>query len=207
LEQDEKLNVNREILKTINAAFMLRMFELGSFKDNAMNRILQFYSFPVLLIFIVFTSGCDDIQTKSNLSKMQWLEGTWIRNYNQTTQVEEWEMKSNLMLGTSMFVTNGDTSIMERMKIKQRDHALSFLGFTRWVYTSTPAENTLVNVYPLLEVSADSIVFFNEAADWPQRLVYRSLPENQMEATLSGKDQLSNQSIRSATLDFRKLAD
>lgn len=169
-----------------------------------MHNIPRFYFPLVLLIIGLMSTGCENVQTKSDLNKMRWLQGTWVRTYNQTTQVEHWEMKSNHMEGTSMFVTRGDTVVMEKMKIKQRDHALSFLGLTHWVYTSTPAENTMVNVYPLAEVSADSLVFYNEAADWPQKLVYRSLPDDQMEASISGKDQLSNQSMRSATLDFRR---
>lgn len=138
------------------------------------------------------------LNVNSTLEQVLWLEGTWVDEttfgFKQPPQHlhETWKVYSDSISGVGYNVQGMDTSITERIAIMIVNDKLT--------YVARPKNQALVT-FTVTSASTSQWVFENKANDFPQKLIYKKLPNDSMSVTLEG---IQNTMERSIELKYRK---
>jgi hypothetical protein len=137
----------------------------------------------IIAVFIGTTSCTDE---KTTVAELSWMEGEWVREFNGNQQLESWKTSNANLIGTSSFITGMDTTLMTTFTISEASGS----------YKLESLDNGFeeVDTYSSKSFGMDSIVFFNQKSDWPQKIIYKKV-SNQMILTISGNDRGMNKDV------------
>lgn len=120
-------------------------------------------------------SSCDK---KVDVRAMDWLIGEWDYIDFLPASFETWQVDQNgVMCGNGFSVIGEEQILVEDMTIS--------MGAQGMVFTLLLGDEGSV-VLPLEHCSADSVVFANDAVDFPKRLTYIKLSNTIRRTQLSG---------------------
>lgn len=140
-----------------------------------------------------------EVAVNNTLAPMLWLEGTWIDEatfgFKQPPQHlhETWKVYPDSISGIGYNVQGGDTNVTERIAIMVVNDKLT--------YVARPNNQAMVT-FTLQSSSNNEWVFENKANDFPQRLIYKKLPNDSLSVTLEG---IQNTIERSIDLKYKHL--
>lgn len=128
---------------------------------------------------ILLLASCTSNTAKMN--ELSWLEGTWTRQYNGVTQMEEWISSNSQLLGKSVFITNQDSTVTTTFKISPTKDGI--------VYVSQETNFEDSTIYEMEYFSADSIVFTTNQPIWPKSVLLYNKEPNTLIKSLTGVQQ------------------
>lgn len=116
---------------------------------------------------------------QGDITRLQWLAGCWLRENGSTSTEEQWMRPgAGMMLGMSRTIRDGRVLEHEALRIySAADGAL--------IFAAAPS-NQLPAEFRAVAVSSDSAAFVNAAHDFPQRIVYRRVGADSVQATIEG---------------------
>jgi len=132
---------------------------------------------PILLLMLLI-SGCKP----GKLDSLGWILGNWYLDTPEGRITEAWQKSSDtLYTGYSLMISpKGDTLFSEKIK-------LVLHGDVLWYIPTVSNQNGGMEV-PFKEKSssATEIVFENAQHDFPQRIIYRKLSADAVQARIEG---------------------
>lgn len=112
------------------------------------------------------------------LQPLHWLAGCWHSELDEPGSGEQWMAAAGgTMLGLSRMVKGGRTVQFEFMQIRE-----SALGVLFIAHPSAQAGTRFAAV----ELSASAAVFEQRGPDFPQRVIYRLLPDGRLAGRIEG---------------------
>lgn len=124
---------------------------------------------------------------------MDWLSGCWRWEKGSMVGIEQWgPAHGGIMMGSGVVMRDGIAIEFEHLRIDLRaDHP---------VYVAIPSGQAMTE-FALAESSANSLVFTNEAHDFPKRITYTLLDDGRLRARVDdGSD------ARSLVFEFESVA-
>jgi len=131
----------------------------------------------VSILILFLSSSCAD----KKLSELDFLVGTWKRDNKE--QFEVWEKNNSLeLIGHSYRIKDNQKTITETLVIKK-------IG-DQFVYEATvPDQNEGRTVQFILNTETDSLFSFeNDKHDFPKKIQYKKMNDNQLKVTVLGGD-------------------
>jgi hypothetical protein len=122
----------------------------------------------------------------ADASQLAFLSGCWVMNRNGVTVEEMWNKPTGgALMGMGRTVSAaGKVTESEFVEIRPENGVLSYVVQLK---LGGP-----VTVFPVATISATEVVFSNPEHDFPQRIIYRALPDGNLfarvEGRLKGKD-------------------
>lgn len=130
------------------------------------------------------------------LEQLAWLAGCWAADGGEPGSGEHWMAPAGgTMLGMSRTVRRGRTVEHEFVQIRAGADGVL-------VYIAQPS-NQRETSFTLKSQTAHEVVFENPAHDFPQRVIYRLLPEGRLAARIEG---LRQGSLRGVDFPMRRAA-
>ncbi|MCI0567770.1 MAG: DUF6265 family protein [Acidobacteria bacterium] len=131
------------------------------------------------MLFAVANSRSGETQG-SLVGKLGWLAGCWERTNGERRVEEQWmKPRGGTMFGMGRTVVGEKTSEFEQMQIREEAGQL--------VFTAKPSGQEEAS-FRSIEVTATSVVFENQAHDFPQRVIYRRQEDGSLLARIEGED-------------------
>jgi hypothetical protein len=121
----------------------------------------------------------------ASIADLAWLSGCWASADQAAGSGEQWMSPAGgTMLGVSRTISDGKTVAFEFIRIVQTDDGgLVFIA-------SPSGQNT--TGFALVSVNEKEVIFENPDHDYPQRIIYRLLTDDQLlgrvEGTINGKE-------------------
>lgn len=116
---------------------------------------------------------------ESQLEQLAWLSGCWAAESGEAGSGEHWlPLAGGTMLGIGRTVRNGKTVEHEFLQIR-----LNAEG--RVVYIALPSRQKEAT-FVASSIGERTVTFENPQHDFPQRIIYRALPENRLTARIEG---------------------
>ena len=138
------------------------------------------------MLAIVLLVSCEKKSDKNFelLEKMDWLIGNWESKLPEGVLTETWKKDNDSTYsGNSFFITEKDTVHFESIKLYQKADSIIYSTTVIGQNNDDPVEfnqtNTTENVF----------TFENLKHDYPQKIVYKKVNENNLVATISGIQQ------------------
>jgi len=140
----------------------------------------------ICLVSVLLLVSCQKKFYKKfdKIEKMNWLVGHWENKMPEGTLTESWKKENDSTYsGDSYFINPKDTVHFESIRLTQKDEEL--------IYTATvPGQNNDEPVdFKLTSDAENTFTFENPAHDYPQKITYKKVDENNLVATISGKQQ------------------
>ena len=145
-----------------------------------MNRI---FLSTAIVVFLVLSS-CNSMQndSKKTFNNLHWLEGKWKSN-DVTNYTEIWKRVNDTCYeGLSLNSDASDSLVEERPKIVMRHNSILFV--------SEIEEQTvegLTRDFALKSSSPDSLVFTNNAANYPNMITYKKISDTTLKVRMDRK--------------------
>ena len=116
----------------------------------------------------------------ASLEQLAWLTGCWASENAEPGSGEQWMAPAGAsMLGMSRTVRAGKTATHEFMRIAPAaDGRLAFFAQP----SGKPSE-----VFALLSIATNEVVFENPQHDFPQRVIYRLVAPDRLHASIEGR--------------------
>src|SRR5262245_15931283 len=128
---------------------------------------------------IAFAMLLASIAGAAEIGQLSWMSGCWARKTATSETEEQWMSPSGgSMLGMSRTVRSGKTVFSEFLRIDEKAGEI--------VYTARPG-NQAPTPFKMIKLSASEVVFENPDHDFPQRIIYRVVPDG-LHARIEGKD-------------------
>lgn len=133
-----------------------------------------------------------EVIVNNTLEPMVWLEGTWVDKTTFGFQQpplflhEKWTVYPDSISGIGYNVQGADTTVKERITIRVVNDKLT--------YVARP-DNQAMITFTLTSSSSNTWVFENKANDFPQKLIYKQLPNDSLSVTLEGVQNTIERSI------------
>lgn len=119
-----------------------------------------------------------------------WLVGNWEYTQSEIPTFETWWKENDSTLsGYSYAVRNGDTIVTERLLWQLRE------GESYYILTVDGQNDNEAIVFKLSSSLADQWIFENPTHDFPQKITYTKIDENQLTAEISAKTDSSERKI------------
>ena len=132
-------------------------------------------------VFIFSLLGCAPTEHKPKLEDISWLLGTWKTQGEERKMVENWAKESDTaMKGTGVFLSHGDTTYMEKLRIEMRNGDI--------FYVADVPQNPEPVPFKLTRYKDNEAVFENPVHDFPQRIIYALQPNGTLHARAEGGD-------------------
>lgn len=138
---------------------------------------MQYIFFIVILTMLVSCSGHQELP-------LSLYEGVWKMETEEGSIFEEWEKVSDsLFTGISYAVKDGDTMVLEELKLKYTDGKLCYAPT---VQDQNEGQEIL---FPLKEyvIEERKFVFENLMHDFPQRIIYSFAGDKNLNARIEGE--------------------
>ena len=136
-----------------------------------------------LLLFSVL-GGCVVVPGESTCpdgGALYWLSGTW--KMEDQSVFETWSVESDTrMIGTSFSIIDGDTSILEQMRLEISDEKGVFVAQVVGQNEDQPV------AFVLTECREGRLLFENPQHDFPQRIAYERGEHGTLLAWVEGGD-------------------
>jgi len=118
-------------------------------------------------------------QPARSVDQLAWISGCWGGRDTNRVYSEHWmKPEGGLMLGMSRTIVGGKATEFEFLQIRQQG--------TDIFYIAKPSGQAEAS-FKLIQNSKQEVVFENPAHDFPQRIIYRLLPDGSMTARIEGK--------------------
>jgi hypothetical protein len=132
----------------------------------------------LLLTIACSLASLDARAEDSEVAALGWLAGCWSAEGAEAGSVEHWlPPAGGTMLGVSRTIKNGATVAHEYMQIRTVDGKLAFIALP-----SGQKETT----FTLAKLGKGEVTFENPKHDFPQRVIYRSLPGERLMGRIEG---------------------
>lgn len=119
-----------------------------------------------------------------------WLVGNWEYTQSEIPTFETWWKENDSTLsGYSYAVRNGDTIVTERLLWQIRG------GESYYIPTVDGQNDNEAIVFKLSSNLANQWIFENPTHDFPQKITYTKIDENQLTAEISAKTDSSERKI------------
>lgn len=116
------------------------------------------------------------------MSEIDWILGKW--QVNKSNSFEEWtKADDHLYRGKGYEVRKNDTLIAETIEIVQKEKTIFYIPSVSDQNNGKPVEFKLVSRKP------EELIFENKAHDFPQRIIYSKVGNNEIDARIEGKKQ------------------
>src|SRR6476620_6834450 len=116
------------------------------------------------------------------LKKMDWLIGTWEQKLPEGILSEEWKKENDSTYsGKSFFIKEKDTIHMESIVLTQKNDELLYIPTVKGQNNDEPV------TFKLTSDTENSYSFENPSHDYPQKITYKKVSDNNLLATISGK--------------------
>ena len=139
----------------------------------------------MLPTFLLISCNAD-----SELDKLKWLIGDWEYNFEGGRTVEGWQKNTEGQLdGYSYTLMGGDTVSQETILIKVKDGNMNYVPTVMEQNDGQPIE------FAMIELSDSTVVFENKAHDFPQKIQYKKIGSDSLEAKISGPIQGSTENL------------
>ena len=125
------------------------------------------------------------VASAASISDLAWLSGCWDMSNQETGSGEQWMPPAGgTMLGVNRTVRDSKTVAFEFMRIVERnDGELEFIA-------SPSGQST--TIFLLVSLNNREAIFENPDHDFPQRIIYRLLSDEDLlgriEGTINGKE-------------------
>jgi hypothetical protein len=130
-------------------------------------------------LFLALTTVATPPSEPPAISQLQWLTGCWASEGRDAGSGECWLAPAGgTMFGASRTVRGDRTVAFEHLSI--REVAPGVLA-----YVAVPSGQAETH-FPVVEISADHVVFENPEHDFPQRVIYRKIGEDRIQARIEG---------------------
>jgi hypothetical protein len=132
-----------------------------------------FICIPVVALLFL---GCN-----RSTQETQWLLGSWCNITPKMRYYENWTLTENSDLAGECFVLRkSDTVFFERMQLKKTKNG--------WDYNVTVRNQNQAKaiIFSSTCITADSLVFENKNHDYPNRIVYKKISNDQLVARIFG---------------------
>ncbi len=125
----------------------------------------------IILISLTVISCKND-----SLAKIDWLEGTWLNGENY----EVWKRLSDGNLeGVGYSIKNGDTIIVETIKIIEKNNKLCFIPDVK-------ESNQAAPVFKFIDLTDNLFIVENLEHDFPNYIEYKKISEDSIVASIYG---------------------
>lgn len=133
----------------------------------------------LLTSLTAFFVACSSV-TSNHEFAFDRLIGNWIIAEGGKTQIESWKQDNGGYQGLGVVLSAKDTTFVEKLTIFKRDD--------KWVYQAkVSGQNDDHPVEFVQENQTGSIIAFaNYNHDFPQRIVYELISDNEMQAYIEG---------------------
>ena len=139
--------------------------------------MLRFKYFGILFFLLLF--AC---KTPLELSEISWVLGKW--QVNESNSFEEWDrVDDNLYRGKGYEIRKNDTLLTETINIVQDEKGIFYIPSVSDQNEGKPV------AFKLVSKKVEELIFENKAHDFPQRIIYIRIGENQIDARIEGKKQ------------------
>ncbi len=146
--------------------------------------MFQFKHFGILFFLVLF--AC---KTQFELSELSWILGKW--QVNESNSFEEWvRVDDNLYRGKGYEIRKNDTLITESINIVQNGKEVFYIPTVTDQNEGKPVE------FKLVSKKAKELIFENKNHDFPQRIIYVKVGENQIDARIEGEKQGSFSEVK-----------
>ena len=146
-------------------------------------------------IGLLLTYGCNFRKSQHEFDFSQ-LAGSWSSINAEASQMEEWEEKNDsTFIGQGYVLEHGDTTFFESLEIRRQSDV--------WTYFAKVNQMQCTEVVPftLTKQSAQKVEFTNPAHDFPKKIGYELLSDNELQAYIEGPR--DGQTIR-ILFDFKR---
>lgn len=135
--------------------------------------------FAATVIALAAIAPLPDHAQESQLGQLAWLAGCWAHESGEAGSVEHWlPLAGGTMLGIGRTVRNGKTVEHEFLQIR-----LNAEG--KVVYVALPSGQKEAT-FTATSIGERTVTFANPQHDFPQRIIYRALPEGRLAARIEG---------------------
>lgn len=153
------------------------------------------FKHPLLLLLLCATGFCScgeapqpqeappAAATPAPLQPFEWLIGTWRNQNPDGTYYEIWQHSTAQRFTGKGFILNGtDTLFSERLVLEARGSEVYYSPTIDKQNQGQPVDFALVGR------PSDSLVFENNAHDFPKRIVYSRIGNDSLLARIEGED-------------------
>lgn len=131
----------------------------------------------IILFFLVSHRGFT--QQKISMNELSWLTGTWKMETVGRTIEEVWsQVIYKKMYARTITKKNGTVVGKETVVIDQNNDGTIF-------YHAHPSNQKPAS-FKLVKIDSTSMIFENKEHDFPQRIIYRKLPHDSLDASIEG---------------------
>ena len=133
----------------------------------------------VILFLAISLASCSPIDD----FPLHMLEGKWESVNEKNAHYEEWTASvDGELTGIGYVMTAGDTVFIEHLSIRYIDGTMTYLA-------RVPGHNGGETIsFEIGKETQKTVVFENEAHDFPQRIIYELAADNQLNARIEGYD-------------------
>lgn len=143
---------------------------------------LRFKILAILIISTILFVSCQNKQEDTVIDQLDWLVGTWTIETNDYVMYETWEKaEDNTLKAFSYVMVEGDTVFSEIVRIHQIEE-----DYYMTVEVPDQNEGDEVN-FKLVENKDNKLVFENLEHDFPQRIVYENISDDETFAYIEGE--------------------
>ncbi len=155
----------------------------------------QFPIFTLLLLSLILSCSPATEKEAGGVNLLEpeltnWLVGNWEFTQSQIPTFETWKKENDSTLsGYSYAVRNGDTIVTERLLWQIRE------GESYYIPTVDGQNDNEAILFKLSSSLANQWIFENPTHDFPQKITYTKIDENQLTAEISAQTDSSERKI------------
>ncbi len=155
----------------------------------------QFPIFTLLLLNLILSCSPATEKEAGGVNLLEpelanWLVGNWEFTQSQIPTFETWKKENDSTLsGYSYAVRNGDTIVTERLLWQIRE------GESYYIPTVDGQNDNEAILFKLSSSLANQWIFENPTHDFPQKITYTKIDENQLTAEISAKTDSTERKI------------
>lgn len=160
-----------------------------------MKKLLPIFNLLLLSLILACSPATEkeaEVEAENLLDQelTNWLVGNWEYTQSEIPTFETWWKENDSTLsGYSFAVRNGDTIVTERLLWQIRD------GESYYIPTVDGQNDNEAVVFKLSSSLANQWIFENQTHDFPQKITYTKIDENQLTAEISAKTDSSERKI------------
>jgi hypothetical protein len=134
-----------------------------------------------LVLFSFLVIACSPPEVKeSSLSQhfFERLPGKW--QLENSTTIEKWEKNGDLFIATVYKQLGKESLVTERIRLTEKGGEIYYEATVRGQNNEKPVP------FKLIESGKDRVVFENKIHDFPQKITYRFISDDQLLVTIEG---------------------
>jgi lipopolysaccharide export system protein LptA len=138
----------------------------------------------LLLLILVSLASCQKSKEVSKIVVADWLVGRWENKSDEGNLSETWtKVNDSIFEGEAYFIKEKDTLHSEKMQLQQKGENLLYISTIKGQNNDKPV--TFAHK-PEIE---KQLVFENPKNDYPKKIAYKSISQNNITIEVSGIQQ------------------